>query len=94
MLLYLWMIFRILLPVTWQSTLSGMVNGLSVSGGDARPGENARINIRQNDVLSDIGGTASEPLYVIDGYIYPVEVKIGDVTENLEQLHLIIWIRL
>ena len=36
------------------STLSGMVNGLSVSGGDARPGENARINIRQNDVLSDI----------------------------------------
>lgn len=29
------------------STLSGMVNGLSVSGGDARPGENARINIRQ-----------------------------------------------
>ncbi|WP_410525560.1 carboxypeptidase-like regulatory domain-containing protein, partial [Phocaeicola sp. RTP21198st1_B8_RTP21198_201120] len=65
------------------STLSGMVNGLSVSGGDARPGENARINIRQNDVLSDIGGTASEPLYVIDGYIYPVEVKIGDVTENL-----------
>lgn len=65
------------------STLSGMVNGLSVNGGDARPGENARINIRQNDVLSDIGGTASEPLYVIDGYIYPVEVKIGDVTENL-----------
>ena len=67
------------------STLSGMVNGLSVSGGDARPGENARINIRQNDVLSDIGGTASEPLYVIDGYIYPVEVKIGDVTENLSR---------
>ena len=28
-------------------SLSGLVNGLSVSGGDSRPGENARLQIRR-----------------------------------------------
>lgn len=65
------------------NTLSGLVNGVSVSGGDSRPGENARITIRQNDALSAMGNTNLEPLYVIDGYIYPTEVKVGNATENL-----------
>lgn len=56
------------------STLSGMVNGMSVSGGESRPGENASISIR---------GNSGSPLYVIDGYIYPTEVKVGSVVENL-----------
>ena len=65
------------------STLSGMVNGVSVSGGDARPGENATIKIRDTNTLGDVGVTAQEPLYVIDGYIYPNDVKVGNTTENL-----------
>lgn len=39
------------------STLTGLVNGLSVSGGEARPGENARLYIRDTNSLSDIGST-------------------------------------
>ena len=66
-----------------SSALSGMVNGLSVSGGQARPGENARIYIRDTSSLAEVGSTAQEPLYVIDGYIYPNDVKVGNVTENL-----------
>ena len=65
------------------NTLSGLVNGVSVSGGDTRPGETARISIRQNNVLTEMKATNVEPLYVIDGYIYPTEVKVGNVTENL-----------
>ena len=37
------------------NTLSGLVNGVSVSGGNSRPGENARITIRQNDVIASMG---------------------------------------
>ncbi|NDV83295.1 TonB-dependent receptor [Bacteroides sp. 51] len=66
-----------------SSALSGMVNGLSVSGGQSRPGENARIYIRDTSSLAEVGSTAQEPLYVIDGYIYPNDVKVGNVTENL-----------
>ena len=65
------------------SSLSGMVNGLSVSGGDARPGERARMSIRDINSLGDVGSTAQEPLYVIDGYIYPNDVKVGNTTQNL-----------
>jgi TonB-linked SusC/RagA family outer membrane protein len=65
------------------TTLSGLVNGLSVSGGQARPGENARIYIRDTNSLEEVGSTAQEPLYVIDGYIYPNDVKVGNITENL-----------
>jgi len=65
------------------STLSGMVNGVSVSGGESRPGENATIKIRDTNTLGEVGVTAQEPLYVIDGYIYPNDVKVGNITENL-----------
>ncbi|MBQ4023013.1 MAG: TonB-dependent receptor [Prevotella sp.] len=65
------------------STLGGLVNGLGVSGGDARPGENARLSIRDTNSLSDVGSTAQEPLFVIDGYIYPNDVKVGNSSQNL-----------
>lgn len=65
------------------SSLGGLVNGLSVSGGDARPGENARITIRDTNSLSDVGSTAQQPLFVIDGYIYPNDVKVGNTYQNL-----------
>ena len=51
------------------SSLSGLVNGMSVSGGDSRPGEPARISIRDVSSLGDVGSTAQQPLFVIDGYI-------------------------
>lgn len=65
------------------STLSGLVNGLSVSGGDARPGENATMTIRDTNSLGDVGSTAQQPLFVIDGYIYPNDVKVGNISQNL-----------
>jgi len=65
------------------STLSGLVNGLSVSGGDSRPGENATMTIRDTNSLGDVGSTAQQPLFVIDGYIYPNDVKVGNVSQNL-----------
>ncbi|MCR5470195.1 MAG: TonB-dependent receptor [Prevotella sp.] len=65
------------------STLSGLVNGLSVSGGDGRPGENARLSIRDVNSLGDIGSTSQQPLFVIDGYIYPNDVKVGNSYQNL-----------
>ena len=56
------------------SALSGVVNGLSVTGGDGRPGETARLTIRQSDVSSSQSAVSgfvpdSGPLYVIDGFI-------------------------
>lgn len=65
------------------SSLSGMVNGLSVSGGQSRPGENAKIYVRDTNSFGEVGSTAQEPLYVIDGYIYPDDIKVGNVRENL-----------
>ena len=65
------------------SSLSGLVNGMSVSGGDARPGENARITIRDVNSLGEVGSTAQQPLFVIDGYIYPNDIKVGNSTQNL-----------
>ena len=65
------------------TSLSGLVNGLSVSGGDARPGENARLSIRDVGSLDNIGSTAQQPLFVIDGYIYPNDVKVGNTYQNL-----------
>ena len=65
------------------SSLSGLVNGLSVSGGEARPGENARLSIRDVNSLGDVGSTAQQPLFVIDGYIYPNDVKVGSTYHNL-----------
>lgn len=65
------------------STLSGLVNGLSVSGGEARPGESARLSIRDVNSMGDIGSTAQQPLFVIDNYIYPNDVKEGNKNQNL-----------
>ena len=65
------------------TSLSGLVNGMSVSGGDARPGENARITIRDVNSLGEVGSTAQQPLFVIDGYIYPNDIKVGNSTQNL-----------
>ena len=65
------------------STLEGLVNGLSISGGDGRPGENATMYIRDTNSLSSVGSTAQQPLFVIDGYIYPNDIKIGNTTQNL-----------
>ena len=65
------------------SSLSGLVNGLGVSGGDSRPGERATMSVRDVSSFGEIGSTAQEPLYVIDGYIYPNDVKVGNVSQNL-----------
>lgn len=65
------------------STLEGLVNGLSVDGGNTRPGENAEIYIRDTNSLRAVKSTAQQPLFVIDGYIYPNDVKVGNVTQNL-----------
>lgn len=66
------------------STLRGLVPGLSVSDdGEARPGVRATMSIRGSGSLADIGSTAQEPLYVIDGYIYPNDVKVGNSYQNL-----------
>ena len=51
------------------SALSGMVNGVSVSGGESRPGENATIYVRGADNMKEIGSSAQQPLFVIDGFI-------------------------
>lgn len=55
-------------------SLRGLVPGLSVSGGDGRPGEQARVNIRQSretTSLSTVSGFVPDtgPLFVIDGFI-------------------------
>ena len=65
------------------STLSGLINGVSVSGGESRPGEAASIYIRGANDLGAVGVTAQQPLYVIDGYIYPNDVKVGNSYQNL-----------
>jgi TonB-linked SusC/RagA family outer membrane protein len=50
------------------AALQGMVNGLSVSGGEARPGVGATLTVRNPITLSKNGGTTS-PIYVIDDFI-------------------------
>lgn len=65
------------------NSLSGMVNGMSISGGNSRPGENARIQIRDVSDFGDIGVSQQQPLFVIDGYIYPNDVKVGNSSQNL-----------
>jgi len=65
------------------SSLSGLINGVSVSGGMSRPGQNATIYIRDTNSLSEVGSAAQQPLFVIDGYIYPNDVKVGNTTQNL-----------
>lgn len=64
------------------ATLSGLVNGLHVSGGDGAPGENARLSVRGAGDLGDIGVQTQQPLFVIDGVVYDNHVKVGNVYEN------------
>ncbi|MBQ9186425.1 MAG: TonB-dependent receptor [Prevotella sp.] len=64
------------------SSLSGLINGVSVSGGDGRIG-NAKINIRDTNALEEIGVNNQGPLYVIDGFVYPNDMKVGNDTKNL-----------
>ena len=62
------------------SSLSGLVNGLNVSSPTIdRPGESSRLSIRDASSIGDVGGTAQEPLYVIEGFIYPNSQKLGNV---------------
>ena len=66
------------------STLGGLINGVSVGSGDnARPGGRVTIKVRDAGSLSQVGVDSQEPLYVIDGYVYPNDVKVGNVTKNL-----------
>ena len=65
------------------STLTGLVNGLSVSSSSSRPGESARMYIRGANDIGKLGSTAQDPLFVIDGYIYPNDVKVSGVSQNL-----------
>ena len=51
------------------SSLSGMVNGLSVNGGESRPGSTPRLYIRGAENMSEMGSSAQEPLFVIDGFV-------------------------
>lgn len=55
-------------------SLKGLIPGLSVSGGNTRPGETARLAVRQADVITSfsvVSGYTPEydPIYVIDGFI-------------------------
>ena len=59
------------------ASLSGLVNGLSVSGGESRPGESAKMYVRNSNDISGVGGISQSPLYVIDGYIYPNDMTVG-----------------
>lgn len=66
-----------------SSALDGLVNGLSISGGDGRVNGTPTVRIRDtqfNSELGDVGLTqrSISPLYVIDGYIYPNDVKVGN----------------
>lgn len=57
------------LPVgNLASALVGRVLGVSISGGESRPGNGAQITIRNPETFAKDGGTNS-PLYVIDGII-------------------------
>ena len=64
------------------SSLSGLVNGLSVSGGDTQPGSNAQMYIRGVRSLGDIDSKPQQPLFVIDGVVYNNDVKEGNVMTN------------
>lgn len=59
-----------------SAALTGMANGLSVSGGSTRPGDAASLTVRQASVMSSLSATSTyvpdpSPLYVIDDYVCP-----------------------
>jgi TonB-linked SusC/RagA family outer membrane protein len=65
------------LSVTGLATaLQGMVAGVSVNSSSNRPGEPAKIIIRNNDLAPGAPSSSANllmPLYVIDDYVYPRE---------------------
>lgn len=66
------------------SSLDGLINGMSVSGGNSRPGDNAKITIRDVNSFGELKCNVQEPLFVIDGYVYPNNIKVGkDDGKNL-----------
>lgn len=64
------------------SSLSGLVNGLSVVGGNAQPGDPASMYVRGVRDLGQIGSKVQQPLFVIDGVVYNNDVKVGNVYTN------------
>lgn len=56
-------------------SLGGLVNGLSVAGGSARPGEGASLSIRQTKSITGYSpnGGSADPVFVIDDYITTAE---------------------
>ncbi len=65
------------------STLEGLVNGLSISGGNSRPGESATMYVRgANSISAGVCATPQQPLFVIDGYVYPNDLKVGRASQN------------
>lgn len=64
------------------STLEGLVNGLSISGGNSRPGQSATMYVRGSNSISAVGATVQQPLFVIDGYVYPNDLKVGRASQN------------
>ncbi len=64
------------------ASLSGLVNGLSVVGGESRPGEAASVYVRGVRSLGDVGSTVQQPLFVIDGVVYNNDVKVGNTYTN------------
>jgi TonB-dependent SusC/RagA subfamily outer membrane receptor len=41
------------------------------------------LYVRDTNSLGEVGVTVQEPLYVIDGYIYPNDIKVGNSTQNM-----------
>ena len=66
------------------SSLGGLVNGLEVKSGDSF-GARSEMYIRDVRSFESLGNNVKvqEPLYVIDGFIYPNDVKVGNYSQNL-----------
>ena len=64
------------------SSLSGLVNGLSVVGGESKPGDAASVYVRGVRSLGDVGSQVQQPLFVIDGVVYNNDVKVGNSYTN------------
>ena len=63
------------------NSLSGLVNGMSVNSGSDRAGSAATIRIRDTNAVGDVDGLtqrSQSPLYVIDGYVYPNDITVGN----------------
>ena len=76
------------------STLSGLVNGLSVAGGDSRPGERAELYVRDARSLASLSGnvdtnTSPEPFLLHSGSPFGVHrCSVGVVIPYLRYIAL------